>query len=158
MRSDNGIDKETGKPYKDLTDEEFIDCFGIMKCSQCSRHQKCKRLEQIELARPWFASVSDGRPCKDFLPPKYYKLLLKYWRGIDIYYKRVKPDDTIAVCLNHDQSIRYCIKYSDFYNDTMFDDNGNLKWIYKQYYKQTKKSPTGYKLVKEYNKEYNKEG
>ena len=39
----------------------------------------------------------------------------------------------------------------------MFDDNGNLKWIYKQYYKQTRKSPTGYKLVKEYNKEHNKE-
>jgi hypothetical protein len=77
--------------------------------------------------------------------------------GIDIYYKRVKPDDTIAVCLNHDQSIRYNIKYSDFYNNTMFDENGNLKWIYKRYYKQTRKSPTGYKLVKEYNKEY-KEG
>ena len=149
MYNDNGIDKETGKPYKDLTDEEFIDCFGVMKCSQCARHGKCKRLEKIELARPWFASVSDGRPCKDF-SPKYYKLLLKYWRGVD-----VKPDDIIAVCLNHDQSIRYYIKYSNFYNDTMFDENGNLKWIYKQYYKRTRKSPTGYKLVKEYN---NKEG
>ena len=58
MYNDNGIDKETGKPYQDLTDEEFIDCFGIMKCSQCSRHQKCKRLEQIELAKPWFSSSS----------------------------------------------------------------------------------------------------
>ena len=40
----------------------------------------------------------------------------------------------------------------------MFDENGNLKWIYKQYYKQTRKSPTGYKLVKEYNKEYKERG
>lgn len=150
----NEIDRETGKAYKDLSDEEFINCFGVMRCSQCARHGKCKRLEKIELARPWFASVSDGRPCKDFLPPKYHKLLLKYWRGVDIYYKRVKPDDLIAVCLNHDQSIRYNIKYSDFYNDTMFDENGNLKWIYKQYYKRTRESPTGYKLVREYREAY----
>lgn len=46
------------------------------------------------------------------------------------------------------------ILHKDFYNNTMFDDNGNLKWIYKQYYKQTRKNPIGYKLVKEYNKEY----
>ena len=32
MYNDNGIDKETGKPYQDLTDEEFIDCFGVVKC------------------------------------------------------------------------------------------------------------------------------
>ena len=63
MYNDNGIDKETGKPYKDLTDEEFIDCFGVMKCSQCARHQKCKRFEQIELARPWFASASSSIQC-----------------------------------------------------------------------------------------------
>ena len=47
MGMSDEIDKETGKPYADLTDEEFIDCFGVMKCSQGARHQKCKRLEQL---------------------------------------------------------------------------------------------------------------
>lgn len=55
----------------------------------------------------------------------------------------------IPVCLNHDQSVRYFIKYSDFYFDTMFDEQGNLKWISKQYYKRTKDSPIGYRLVTE---------
>lgn len=145
-----GIEPESGKRIEDLTDDEYRDFMGPVKCSMCARHQKCKRLEEVELARPWFSCSSDGRICKDFIPPQYYKLLVKYWRGVNAYIDCVNPNLTISVCLNHDQSVRYDILYSDFVNDTMFDQNG-LKWIYKQYYKQTRSSPFGYKLVTEYN-------
>lgn len=137
--------------FADFTDDQFIDYFGTPKCLQCARHQKCERLSKVELAKPWFASCPDGKICADFEPPEYYILLKKYWRGCDIYYRKERQDLMIPVCLNHDQSVRYYIAYSDFYYNTMFDSQGNLKWVYKKYYRRTRNSEIGYRLMTESN-------
>lgn len=147
----NGIEPETGKRFEDLTDDEFISCFGIVKCRDCKKRVDgtCERLKKVELARPWFAcqESATGYICRDYEPAEWQTLLKKYWRGTAIYASYFPY--YVQVCKTGDQSARYFIRFRDFYDDTMFDENG-LKWTYKQYYKRSRESPTGYELIKEF--------
>lgn len=148
----DGIDLETGKRFDDLTDEEFSECFGVLKCSQCEKRANCHRLEKLEWASPWFSTSRDGPICKDFYPKKYLVLLRKYWRGVEPFILDIDPESLVAFCINHDQSVRYYIKYLYFNNDIMWNGD-KLRWVYRQYYKHTKDSPFGYKLIKEINED-----
>lgn len=145
----NGIDPETGKRFEDLTDEEFIDCFGMAYCKDCKKRidGTCERLKKVELARPWFAcqESAEGYICRDYEPAEWQTLLKKYWRGTNIYIKHYCEESVIPVYKIGDQSVRYFIHFFDFYNGTMFDEHG-LKWIYKRFYKRSMKSPTGYTI------------
>ena len=153
MNTFNGIDPETGKRIEDLTDDEFIDCLGTANCRDCKKRidETCERLKKIELARPWFTSQESavGYPCRDYEPSEWRVILKKYWRGTDIYVRYYSKSLYIPVCEIGNQSVRYFINFWDFYNGTMFDGNG-LKWIYKKYYRRSRKSQTGYELVTEY--------
>lgn len=151
MNTFNEIDLETGKRIEDLTDDEFIDCLGMISCRDCKKRisENCEILKKIELARPWFAckESAKGCICKEYEPEEHRKLLKKYWRSTDIYIKGYNKRD-VPVCKIGDQSVRYFVNFWDFYNGNLFDKNG-LKWIYKRYYKISRKSPIGYELITE---------
>lgn len=49
-----------------------------------------------------------------------------------------KENVTIPFTLNGDTSIRYYVRYLDFYNNTFLNPDGTLKWIYKIYYKKAR--------------------
>lgn len=160
--------------------EELRDACPRISCGQCiwfkvnadmdGIESTCKRLDhkKYQFAVPWFKSYDCGQfgavCCRDFSPRKDNVYLYNHWKGFEDYFGDVKDTSDkltldnlrstkglMGLCINKDQSVRYYIKAVDFTNNTFLDENGELKWIKKCYYKRTRKSPWGYELVYEYN-------
>ena len=123
---------------KKLFEEEWC----CLQCGQC-KHFKvdadrtvstCKRIDHkhIKFAFPYFKSYDCGQfspfVCKDFEPSDTCPWLKEHWKGWNDYWEGEEPSGTIGFILN---------------------DQGNLKWIEKEYYKQSRKSPIGYVLIHE---------
>jgi hypothetical protein len=145
-----------------MTVNEFWDEYSYINCEQCRWcHTKCKRIDHkhFSFARPWFKSETYSQGiaavCRDFVPASYCVWINKNWIGWDEWVKGFeKQPKTVSLCIDGDQSIRYHVSWTDFVNNTFVDNDGNLKWVYKLYYRKTRKSPIGYKLVTEYNPNY----
>ena len=153
--------------------ETFKDCNSHLGCGDCrfcdpkgdmdSIESPCKRIDHkhYQFAVPWFKSYDCGQLghciCSDFEPKRSNLWLYRHWKPefIKEYDKSPTSDETISLCIDKDQSVRYHINFKDFFYNTFKNKDGSLKWIYKMYYKRSKESAIGYKLVKEYNKEYN---
>ena len=117
----------------------------------------CKRLDHkhFKFAKPWFKLYDCGQfqshICRNFEPAEWCKYLHEHWTGYDDYYGDDKPKGTISLVIDNDFSVRYSVTMDDFVNNTFIDENGNLKWVEKTYYKVSRKSPIGYELVYERN-------
>lgn len=147
--------------------ELFEENWSRLQCGQCrwfrinadTSESTCKRLDHkhLKLAEPWFKAYDCGKTfgtvCRDFEPAARCKWLSKHWNGFDDYYQGEKFSGTMGLVIDGDNSVRYLIKRQDFVDGTFLDDSGELKWIEKIYYKQSRKSPTGYVLVRERNKD-----
>lgn len=139
------------------------DEWPALQCGQCKFFKvdadrtasTCKRIDHktIKFAVPWFKSYDCGQfagtVCKDFEPSPYIPWLWYHWQGWENYWQGDEPKGLIYFTLNGDTSIRYGVDRKDFNEGTMYDENGNLKWIERMYYKQSRSSPTGYKLIRE---------
>lgn len=132
--------------------------YPSLSCARCKYGgDSCKRLggTNFEFASPWFLYQPNGTICKDFTPSDYCLLLKQNWVSFDDYFGGGNQFEgqTVALCISGEQSVRYHVRAIDFVNGTFIDENGNLKWTKKQYYKMSRKSPTGYELVTEVNQE-----
>lgn len=131
------------------------------RCKNCKFFRKnCKRIdhETIKFAVPWFKSYDCdfGTVCSDFLPAGYMKYANEIWTGFDDYwvgfvnqwlpYKNTNK--LVYFTLHGDTSIRYGVSLLDYVYGNMIEE-GILKAVEKEYYKRTRKSPTGYVLIHE---------
>lgn len=156
----------------EMTLKEFEELLGLhITCADCKYFKAnaevdgvksiCKRLDHktIQFSKNPFASYNCGAGngtsfclCKDFELNTIYRQLERHWQPewknelLEKYFS----NGTICLCLDGNFEVRYEIKRSDFVNNTFKDSDGNIKWIRKQYYKQSRKSPTGYKFINEY--------
>ncbi len=145
-----------------MTVDEFWEACSYLNCRNCHWYgKKCKRIDHkhFSFSRPWFKSEDYTQGvsavCRDFQPASYCVWLTKNWIGWDEWVKGLIPNpNTVGLCIDGDQSVRYHVSWTDFINNTFVDNDGNLKWVYKLYYRKTRKSPIGYKLVTEYNPNY----
>lgn len=78
----------------------------------------------------------------------------EHWISWEDYWSGEEPTGKMWLILDDDKSVRYAVRREDFSDGTFLDADGNLKWIEKEYYKQSRKSPTGYILVHERNEEH----
>lgn len=152
-----------------IKSEMFMDMCCHLGCGDCkhcnpkgdmdSVESPCRRIDHkhFQFAVPWFKSYDCGQQngivCRDFEPNEWSLWLFRHWNSayLDEIYNRINDDKCIGLCIDKDQSIRYYVRQKDFFNNTFKNKDGSLKWIYKMYYKRSKESATGYKLVKEYN-------
>ena len=122
----------------------------------------CKRLDHkyIKFAFPWFKSYDcgqlSGTVCNDFEPSDTVPWLKAHWKGWSDYWEDEDPTKgKIWLILDDDRSVRYAVSRKDFVEGSFLDEEGNLKWIEKEYYKMSRSSPTGYILVHERNENDN---
>ena len=146
--------------------ELFEEKWCCLQCGQCrwfkvDAYQPgvesiCKRIEHkhFKFAVPWFKVYDCGRTngivCRDFEPAEYVKWLRDHWVSYDDYYQGDKPKGLVFLTIDEDTSVRYGVLAKDFVDGTFIDENGELKWVQKKYYKRTKHSPTGYILATEW--------
>ena len=156
---------------RNMSKEKFWDMNCHLGCGDCKYcnpkgdmdniESPCKRIDHkhLQFAVPWFKSYDCGQGsggiCSDFEPNEWQLWLYRHWKPEfkDKKYRKgssILPR-TVALCIDKDQSVRYHVYAKDFYYNTFRNEDGSLKWIYKEYYKQSRKSPMGYKLVREYN-------
>lgn len=153
-----------------MTKEMFWDANCHLGCGDCkycnpsadmdSIESPCKRIDHkhIQFAVPWFKSYDCGQRsggiCSDFEPNEWELWLYRHWKSEFKDIEHGKGSSTIpryvGLCLDKDQSIRYYVNADDFYNNTFKESDGSLKWVKKEYYKQSRKSPIGYVLVTEW--------
>lgn len=150
-----------------MTFEQFDEQNHRVTCGDCkfcnpsadldSVESTCKRLDHkhIKFAVPYFKSYDCGQLsgflCSDFQPKESCRWLHRHWQPEFIHEKaKQREGGTIALCLDGDTSIRYYVDGMDFFYGR-FVENGELKWIKKQYYKRSKESTIGYKLITERN-------
>lgn len=147
-------------------DEVVRENIGCVMCGRCRWfncnadriESTCKRLDhkKYQFAKPWFKSYDCGQftqqICRDFQPSSVYKYLFEHWTNFDDFIGEISENETVSLIIDGDNSIWYKIRYKDFANGTFIDENGQLKWIEKSYYKMCKKTeqnPIGYILIHE---------
>lgn len=150
----------------------------IIKCNECryfnlvsdfiSTHPELKRLgkcycKNIDYTKHFpsknpFDNHYSGEfflPCKHFLPSSYKVRFCEQFTCIDDYiaynithgyinFHRKKVPFVYA----NDQNITYYVSYRDFYYGTYLYKDNTFKYLEKSYYKQSRKIPCGYELVK----------
>lgn len=75
--------------------------------------------------------------------------LKEHWRGWDDYWDGESILGKVWLILDDDKSVRYAILKTDFVNNTFLNEDGSLKWVEKEYYKQSRQTPLGYLLIHE---------
>jgi hypothetical protein len=114
---------------------------------------QCKRLDHktIQFRTPTFKSYDcNGRICSDFRPSPNYKFFYNNWHDRYIRFYVPKEHETIALRVKGESEVDYHVSYLDFFNNTFKNEDGSLKWLYKEYYIQSRYSPFGYLLIKEF--------
>ena len=142
---------------------------GSCRYFQCDAERRdcttCKRIDHkhFKFGKPWFKSYDCGQQsaitCADFEPKESCKWLCDNWVSIDDYMsdyeliegKSYLDNKFITICIDDDFSVRYYIRRKDFHYNTFVNADGTLKWIKRCYYKQSRKSTIGYKLIWEFN-------
>lgn len=126
------------------------------------KHCPCKRIDHVSVkfAVPWFkcydANQHNGVICSDFSPKPYMVWAVAHWAGFQAYWEAYvkewlpygNTNTLVYFTLNGDTSIRYGVPLMDFVNGTMMEGN-RLKAVEKMYYRQDRKSPYGYSLIRE---------
>ena len=115
----------------------------------------CRRLDHkhIQFAVPWFKSYDCGQTsscvCRDFQPAEWCRWLHEHWDGFDGYYgEDQKFDGYVWLVVDGNKDLKYAVKEEDFINGD-FMDGDMPRWVKKQYYRRSKDTPTGYKLITE---------
>lgn len=148
---------------------ELIDACPRLTCGMCEFFKvnaemegiesTCKRLDhkKFKFATPWFKSydcgLHSGCVCTEFKPSENSKYLHEHWTGFEDYFGEIDPKETVGLEIDGNREVRFHVRRTDFVNGTFINSDGNLKWVKKQYYKRTRKSPTGYELITEFNPE-----
>jgi hypothetical protein len=146
--------------------ENQYDAFPCLKCRDCKHCNNKADLcpinhTSVKMSKPWFATYDVGNCpiCKNFEPRPSLKWLYERWEGLDRYLtdkaeifmeeniplSEMHPK-TISLIKDNNFDVRYVIPYDDWFNCNVDIDN----YLYKSYYKRSKDSPFGYKLIKEY--------
>lgn len=148
--------------------DEIRDNIGRITCIDCQYYNAnadldrvestCKRLDhkRIKFYKPWFMSYHCGEQntkiCRDFIPNGVYKYLKEHWTDFNDWIGEISERETVALVLDDDFSVMYCVRYKDFAESTFLDEDGNLEWVEKVSCKRRKvseKNPIGYELVHE---------
>ena len=155
-----GHDRTVSFPFSDHL--SCINCKYIGEESFGGRpNRPCKRFDH-DLIKVWgmyFFCYTHKRQncaiCRDFEPREDCVYANHYYRGFDVWRKAVDretdrkhPDMIVTLKQEHDDERRFYVDYDDFVNGTMFDGN-RLKAKAVGYTAIDRKSPTGYKAVKE---------
>lgn len=114
---------------------------------------RCKRLDHkvLRFSIPFFKSYDcDGAICRDFRPSPSYKYFHDLWHDWYIKFYVPKEGKTLPLTIKGEGEVSFHVSYLDFFNNTFRNEDGSLKWLYREYYIQTKFSPFGYLLIKEY--------
>lgn len=143
------------------TCDEWI-CY---RCGQCKYFKAnadmpneistCKRLDHkhLRFAKKTFNCYDCGTDspftCSDFAPKENIPYLFNHWQEIKSATMPIPEYSLVPLNIDGDTSVRYMVKESDFYNNTFIDEDGSVKWLYKYYYKQSRRSSTGYVIVYE---------
>lgn len=122
----------------------------------------CKRIDhkKVQFYRSWFKSYDcnqfSGAICSGFIPADWCVAAKKNWDGFDNYWKSYKKywntnvdNDSISFFLDGNKNVGYKVKMTDFVFGNMYNDDGTIKAFEKFCYKQSRKSPTGYELIRE---------
>ena len=131
-----------------------------LSCGQCvyfkvnadREESTCKRLDHkhIKFFKPYFKSYNCGQfsgcVCSDFAPVEWCVWLRQHWVSIDDYLGGEEITGYVSLVVD-DLPVIYRVKKKDFFYNDFIDQDGNLKWFEKVYYKVYRNSPTGYKLV-----------
>ena len=138
--------------------EDFFDNWSHISCKDC-KYYSCKddcyckkRLDhkKYRMAQPWFVTVYDYdfHICSEFEATDRYPWLYNNWKKefTENYYS----DELMGIIINGNRDIRYMVRVKDYFYNTLFDENGELKWVKKMYYKKSKSSPIGYELIREF--------
>ena len=147
-----------------------------LECGNCKYFQvdadrredtTCKRLDHktFKLAVPYFKSYDCGQYhcniCSEFEPADYCKWLKEHWKSIDAYiaeyeqaeHKSFFKNRYVSLTIGDDTLVRYYVKRKDYFDGNFINPDGSLKWVKRCFYRRSKSSPIGYKLVWEYNEE-----
>lgn len=156
-----------------MTYGEFRDECNCINCGHCKYFRVnadmkcidslCKRLDHKKYSFSKFVFGSyncgqnNGSICREFEPKSIWKWMYNNWDEsfTDLRIAEIDKNGhrVITICIDHNWDVRYKVRYSDFADGTFIDNDGNLKWIRKEYYKRKKKSeknPTGYVYCCEY--------
>lgn len=151
-----------------LTYDEFIDEYYHWNCDSCKYcnpkadidgvESPCKRLDHkhYSFAKATFYSYDcgyrNGCKCSDFEPRESCVWLYNHWNKeyINEYISRIDEVSIIYLCIDHNWDVRYAIRKTDFVNGTFLNPDGSLKWLRKEYYKQSRKETLGYVYCNEY--------
>lgn len=122
----------------------------------------CKRIDPPRLTAyvPWFSCDKDRNPnhiiCCDFQPnPNYPEMYIDFHRYRDFeelfnswrtFWMKPCERKLTWWVLNKNRKVSYAVRLEDFLYNTMYDEEGKLKTVYKRYMKQTRKSPYGWRL------------
>lgn len=144
-----------------MTLAEFDEEYGVhIDCGDCKHYwHNCKRIDHkhICFVKGPFASYNYGSGsgnshciCNDFELNTIYKLLKEKWQPEWKEELLQRYKGTMRVCLDENFETRYEIRVDDFKKNTFLNEDGSLKWLRKQYYKRSRKSPIGYVFINEY--------
>ena len=109
----------------------------------------------ITYGGPWFCCTPEELPfpCNEFEPSNIHVYGKSVWKGYDdwlnkwiIYWNNGKPLRDKMRFHVKGEKIDYYAKTSDWINGTMYDNEGNPKWIELSYLKKTREG-YGYKRV-----------
>lgn len=115
----------------------------------------CKRIDhkKIRFAVPWFKSYDCGQytahMCAEFQPDSSCKWLAAHWPGTDAYVGEIPDDAMMWMTFGGNTKVRWAIKTKEFYEGSFQNPDGTVRCWRKMYYKKTKESPFGYKLIQE---------
>lgn len=93
-------------------------------------------------------------PCNEFEPSKINVYGNVEWHGYndwldhyEKYWNEGKPiEGLMRLYIDGDKSVDYHIKITDWINGTLYDENGNPKWVDRRYLKRTRNG-FGYKRI-----------
>jgi len=151
-----------------LTYDEFMEGNCYWNCDGCKYcnpgaflknvESPCKRLDHkhYSFAKAIFYSYDCGQRngcvCSDFEPRESCAWAYNHWNKeyINEYVSKIADTDTMYLCIDHNWEVRYAIKKVDFVNGTFLNPDRSLKWLRKEYYKQSRKELLGYIYCNEY--------
>lgn len=140
--------------------ELFAENWSYLSHSMCANAgPNCKRIDYTRQDEKRIRFVqhiylAEGGPsdrciCRDFEPKPGYVWLYQHWTGFDDCFDREDLKRYVYLTVGGDTSIRYRVRWEDFANNDFLDENGDLKWVTKEYYRISRKSPIRYELIKE---------
>lgn len=158
--------------HRPMTLPELYDACSCIRCSDCTNYScrddlrgsgsPCKRLdhERIKFYTSSEVYTAEGPICQDFQPNGRNKWLARHWSPDFLKtwigeYEADRPSNNyVSLILDGDDSVRYDVRYEDWFYGRFINADGSLLW-FRKYTKipqfDDAGRPDGYKLLQELN-------